>query len=97
MDHLPSPALKHVFITLSFLMAFVPVVCLLLPDGTLTFRHLTRVWIAAAAVGIVCAFLGGGRPIMKPTSAAQFWALAMKGAFLLLLGFIHLVAIAHLE
>jgi hypothetical protein len=97
MDHLPTPALKHGFFTLSFLMAFVPVVCLLLPHGTLTFQHLTRVWIAAAAVGIACAFLGGGRPIMKPTSAAQFWALALNGAFLLLLGFLHLVATAHLD
>jgi hypothetical protein len=97
MGHLPTTALKHIFFTLSFLMPFVPLVCLLLPHGTLTFQHLTWVWIATAAVGIVCAFLGGGRPIMKPTSAAQFWALALNGAFLLLLGFLHLVGVAHLD
>jgi hypothetical protein len=92
-----STVLKRTFCIGSFAMALVSVACLLLPNGTLSFPHLTRVWVAAAAVGIVCAILGGGLPGKQPASATGFWALALNGALLLLLGFLHVVAAAHLD
>jgi hypothetical protein len=92
-----SIAFKRVLWSASFLAAFIPVVLLALPRSMLTFEEVKRFWILAAIVGILSALAASEVWRQRQLSGPSFWALALNMAFLLVLGYLYAISIAHLD
>ncbi len=92
-----SIPLKRILWSASFLAALVPIVLLSLPRGALNFEQMKRLWISAALVGSLSALAASEVWQKRGLSCLSFWALALNIAFLLVLGYLYAISIAHLD
>jgi hypothetical protein len=92
-----SMAFKRVLWSASFLAAFIPVVLLALPRSMLTFQEVERFWIFSVVVGIFSALASSEVWRQREFSGPSFWALALNIAFMLVLGYLYAISIAHLD
>jgi hypothetical protein len=92
-----SATFKRVLWSASFLAALVPWVLLSLPRGVLTFEQLERAWIVVGVLGSLCALAASEAWRRGEFRGFSFWGLALNVAFLLVLGLLYAISIAHLD